>query len=265
MDAQPRAVDLNADIGEGFGRDRIGSDEALVKLISSANIACGFHAGDPDTMAETVARCRDAGVAVGAHPGFPDPSGFGRRRIDVAPGELANMLLYQIGALDAIARVAGVGLHHVKLHGALYNMAAVDQVLADAAARAILSYDPDLLFIVPGGSCMEKAAREVGLTPVLEVFADRAYHADGTLVDRGSPGAVLTDADAAAVRIARLVHDGQVTAIDGTVLALPADTICVHGDNEAALAMVVAIRRELSAAGVAVQAPNTPGRRGTGR
>ena len=249
-----KTVDLNADIGEGFGRYRIGGDEALLSLISSANIACGFHAGDANTMAETVARCRDAGVAVGAHPGFPDLLGFGRRRMDVPPAEVANLLIYQIGALDGFAGVAGVHLHHVKLHGALYNMAAVDPVLADTVARTVHSYNPQLVLLAPGGSRMEEAARRAGLTVVREVFADRAYRPDGTLVDRGTPGAVITDANAAATRIARLIRDGRVAAQDGTLLDLTADSICVHGDNEVALAMVAAIRRELAAAGITVRA-----------
>ncbi|TVR03734.1 MAG: 5-oxoprolinase subunit PxpA [Spirochaetaceae bacterium] len=247
-------VDLNADIGEGFGRYRIEGDEALLRLISSANIACGFHAGDANTMAETVTRCRDAGVAIGAHPGFPDLLGFGRRRMEVEPAEVANMLIYQMGALDGFARVAGVRLHHVKLHGALYNMAAVDPELADAVAQAVFAYDPLLLLVAPGGSCMDAAARRVGLRLVREVFADRAYRPDGTLVDRSRPGAVLTDPDSAATRIARLIRDGCVAAEDGTLLDIEADSICVHGDNEAALAMVAAIRRELAAADIEVRA-----------
>ena len=255
MNLNTRAtVDLNADIGEGFGRYRIEGDEALLRMISSANIACGFHAGDANTMAETVSRCRDAGVAVGAHPGFPDLLGFGRRRMEVAPAEVANMVVYQMGALDGFARVAGVRLHHVKLHGALYNMAATDPELADAVAQAVLTYDPLLPLVASGGSCMDEAARRVGLTVVREVFADRAYRPDGTLVDRGTPGAVLTDANAAAARIARLIRDGRIVAQDGTLLNLTAESICVHGDNEAALAMVAAIRRELAAAGITVRA-----------
>ena len=259
MNTSERAtVDLNADIGEGFGRYRIGDEAELLRLISSANIACGFHAGDANTMAETVARCRDAGVAVGAHPGFPDLLGFGRRRMDVPPAEVANMLIYQIGALDGFARVAGVRLHHVKLHGALYNMAAVDPILADAVARTVYEYDPTLLLLAPGGSSLDEAARHVGLTVVREVFADRAYQPDGTLVDRDRPGAVVTDADAAATRITGLIRDGCVAAVDGTLLPVTAESICVHGDNNAALSMVVAIRRELSAAGIGVRAYDPP-------
>ena len=248
------AIDLNCDLGESFGAYTIGMDEAVLPHISSANVACGFHAGDPLVMQRTVALCASNGVAVGAHPGFPDLIGFGRRNMAVKPAEAKAYIIYQVGALAAFCKAEGVALHHVKPHGALYNMAAKDPALARAICEGIAAVDPGLPILALSGSEMIRAAAEIGLPAISEVFADRGYRPDGTLVPRGEPGAMITDPDAAAARVVRMAVEGCVTACDGSEIALCAQSVCVHGDGPSALALTEKIRTALAAANVTVQA-----------
>ena len=242
-----RRVDLNCDLGEGAGNDR-----AVMPFVSSANVACGLHAGDPVTMRRTVTLARDHGVAVGAHPGLADREGFGRRAIALRAGEAYALVLYQIGALAAIARSEGVELAHVKAHGALYNAAARDAQLADALVAAVKAFDPNLLLFGQPGTEHERAAQRGGVRFVAEVFADRAYRADGRLVPRDATGAVINDPQAAAARVLAMVCDGGVRAVDGTWVALRTDTVCVHGDSSRAVAIARAVREVLKGAGVTV-------------
>jgi UPF0271 protein len=242
-----RRVDLNCDLGEGGGSDR-----EVMPLISSANIACALHAGDPTTMRRTVTLARDHGVAVGAHPGLADRAGFGRRTIALSPNEAYGLVLYQIGALAAIARGEGVELAHVKAHGALYNAAARDAALADALVAAVTTFDANLLLFGQPGTEHERAAQRAGVRFVAEVFADRAYRADGRLVPRDKAGAVIGDPQAAAARVLGMVCDGGVRAVDGTWVKLRVDTVCVHGDSPRAVAIVRAVREVLQGAGVTV-------------
>jgi 5-oxoprolinase (ATP-hydrolysing) subunit A len=251
-------VDLNCDMGEGFGPYTLGLDEEVMPLITSANVACGFHAGDPQVLRKTVALAARFGVAVGAHISFPDLAGFGRREMQASPEEVENDTLYQIGAIAAFCRAAGVPLRHVKPHGALYNMAQRDPVLAGAIVRAVSAFDRSLLLFAQPGSAMERVAQEAGLQVVGEVFADRAYTADGALASRKLPGAVVHDPELVAARAAQMVARGRVTAIDGTQVTLRAETICVHGDTPGAVALIRRIRESLAAAGVAVRAAGTP-------
>jgi 5-oxoprolinase (ATP-hydrolysing) subunit A len=248
-------VDLNCDMGESFGSWRMGDDDALLQHVSSANIACGFHAGDPSVMKRTVRAAAARGVAVGAHPGFADLAGFGRRNMDVAPDAVYDMIAYQVGALLGLARTAGVALAHVKAHGALYNMAAADTALAAAIAQATFDVDPGLiLFGLPGSALISEAER-VGLRTACEVFADRGYDADGSLARRGTPGAMITDPELAARRAVRMVLEGVVEARDGTRVDVRADTICVHGDGEHAAQIARLLRQRLEEAGVQIMAP----------
>lgn len=245
-------VDLNCDMGESFGRYRIGADEALMPVITSANIACGYHASDPLVMDWTVRLAIEHGVGLGAHPGFPDLMGFGRREMHLAPEEIENYILYQVGALAAFARAVGVELAHVKPHGALYNMAAKDMELARAIARGIARFSKDLIMVCLAGSAMVEAAEEAGLRVAREGFADRAYNPDGTLRSRRLPGALIEDPKAAAERAVRMARDGVVVAHTGEEIPLRVDTICVHGDTPAAVEIAKIIRRELEAAGIEV-------------
>jgi len=245
-------IDLNADMGESFGRWSLGADAALLPLVTSANIACGFHAGDPAVMAQTVAAAAAAGVAVGAHPGYPDLAGFGRRHLDMSAAELEAAVLYQIGALAAFTRAAGVALAHVKPHGALYNRAAVDAAVAEPVARAVRRFSADLILIGLAGSALLAAGEAAGLRVAAEAFADRAYAADGTLRDRRLPGAVLSTPAAAAAQ-AVAIAQGRLHAHDGTPLPLTAATLCIHGDTPDAVAYATAVRAALDAAGVAVR------------
>lgn len=224
-------VDLNADLGESFGNYKCGVDEEVIKYISSANIACGFHASDPVVMDRTVGLAKTFHVKVGAHPGFPDLVGFGRRYLKVSPGELKSMVQYQVGALSAICAAHGMKLSHVKPHGAMYNMAAGDMELALAVAQGIKEVDPGLILVGLAGSCLVKAAKEVGIPGANEVFADRAYNADGTLVDRSREGAVITDEGEAICRVIEMIQTGAVTSIDGKKVKVKADSICLHGDG----------------------------------
>ena len=254
--APARTVDLNCDLGESFGAYVIGDDEALLALVSSANVACGFHGGDPRVMAATVARASDRGVAVGAHPGFLDLAGFGRRAIAASPEEVRTDVLYQLGALGAFCRAAGVPLRHVKAHGALYTMAVNHLPTASAIAAAVRAYDPTLRFFAPPGTALAQAAGEADLALVREGFADRAYEPDGTLVARRSPGALVTDPALAADRMLRLVTGGVIQAADGTDVSLVVDTICTHADTPGAAAIVAAVRARLEAAGIAIRPPD---------
>ena len=248
-----RRIDLNSDLGEGFGAFRAGDDAALFPLISSANVACGFHGGDPRVMEWTVAAAKAHGVAVGAHPGFPDLVGFGRRELAATPDEVRTDTLYQIGALDAFCRAAGVRLQHVKAHGALYNHAVKDPALAAAIAAAAAVYDRGLIFLAQPGTALLAAAAAAGLPTAREGFADRAYNADGTLVSRRLPGAVIAEPEIAAERALRLVAEGKLTTIDGQELTLTIDSLCIHSDTPGAVAMARAIRRRFDAAGIAVR------------
>ena len=248
------SVDLNCDLGESFGAYTIGMDEAVIPLITSANVACGYHAGDPLVMAQTVERCRTAGVHIGAHPGFPDLMGFGRRNMNVSPAEAKAYIQYQLGALLAFCRASGVSMHHVKPHGALYNMAAKDEKLARAIVEGICEVDDRLTLLALSGSEMLLAAEKAGLRAASEVFADRAYQANGTLVPRSQPGAMITDENEAIARVVRMVTEGVVTSIDGIDVPLRADSICVHGDGEKALLFVQKIRAALEEKGVALKA-----------
>ena len=248
-------MDLNADLGESFGRWTLGDDERLVLHLSSANLACGFHAGDFRVMEATVALCRRAGVAVGAQPGYPDLLGFGRRPMPFEPDEVESLVRYQIGALEAFCRSAGVEMQHVKPHGALYNQAAADPALAAAVARATARFSRDLLLYgLASSEPMAVAAADAGLRFVPEAFADRRYLPDGTLQPRTEPGSVLDDPDEAAAQ-AVAIAAGQVTAADGSPVALRAESICCHGDTPGAMEIAAAVRRGLEGAGVAIGPP----------
>jgi UPF0271 protein len=247
-------IDLNGDVGESFGAYEIGHDAALIPVLTSANVACGFHAGDPGVMRATVALAREHGIAIGAHPGFPDLAGFGRREIKATAREVEDFVAYQIGALAGIAAAQSMRVTHVKPHGALYNMAALDEVLSDAIARATASVDRSLmLFGLPGSKSLD-AARRHGLRAVSEAFADRAYRADGSLVPRSEPGAVIDDADAVVERAVSIARDRVVVAADGTRVTLDVETICVHGDTPGAAVLAARIRQALSDAGIQIRA-----------
>lgn len=247
-------VDLNCDLGESFGNYKCGMDEEVIPFISSANVACGFHASDPLVMMKTVALAKKNHAAVGAHPGYPDLVGFGRRNLAASPAEVKAMVQYQVGALQAIARAQGVQVCHVKPHGAMYNMAGKDEKLAEAICEAIYEVDPSLILLGLSGSEMLKAAERIGLRAAKEVFADRAYEEDGSLVARSKPGAMITDEDEAIQRVVRMIKEGKVTAISGKDIEVQADSICVHGDGEKALAFVEKIRKALVREGVQIKA-----------
>ena len=250
----PARIDVNADVGESFGAWTLGADEELLALVSSASVACGFHAGDPMVMDRTVALAVRAGVAVGAHPGHLDLRGFGRRAIAASPAEVEADVVYQVGALAAFAASYGVRLRHVKPHGALYNQAAADPALARAIARASARVDRGLMVVgLASSATMRRAAEEAGLRFSAEAFADRAYEPDGSLRPRAMPGAVITDPEEAAARAVRIARDGLVPAAGGDVVHLAADTLCLHGDNPNALAIARAVRRALDAAGIEVR------------
>jgi UPF0271 protein len=240
-------IDLNSDMGEG-----VGDDAALMPFVTSANVACGFHAGGPDAMRRTVRLARAHGVAVGAHPGFPDRAGFGRRFLAASADEVRDDVTYQIGALWAFCRAEGVPLVHVKPHGALYNAAADDERLARAVCEAVRAVDPSLAVVCLAGSRMAPIVRALGLRCAEEAFGDRGYTPRGTLAPRGDPGGLLTDPELVAARVSRMVRERRVAAVDGTPLAVEAQTVCVHGDNPGAAGIVAAIRRRLAADGVAV-------------
>lgn len=246
-------IDLNSDLGESFGPWPMGDDAALMASISSANVACGFHAGDPGTMRATVALAKASGVAVGAHPGFPDLVGFGRREIKATPREVEDFVLYQVAALAGIAAGQGVRLQHVKAHGALYNMACRDRALADAIARAVAAIDKRLILFGLPNSELIKAGQQAGLPVAAEVFADRAYEADGSLAARQKAGSVIHDPAAVVARAIKMVRERQVVALDESVIALEADTICLHGDTAGAADLARAVRAGLEAAGIEIR------------
>jgi UPF0271 protein len=248
-------IDLNADMGEGFGVYPLGRDAELLAVVTSANVACGFHAGDPSVMDRTVALAVQARVAVGAHPGFPDLRGFGRRRVDADPAEVERDVLYQVGALQAFTRAHGTRVAHVKPHGALYNQAAEDERLARAVARGVARAGRDLVLVgLASTEVMRAAAEAEGLRFAAEAFADRRYEANGTLQSRRIAGSVLTDPAAAAAQAVRIARDGRVEAVDGTEVRLRADTLCLHGDNPEAVANARAVRQALERAGIEVRA-----------
>jgi UPF0271 protein len=240
-------IDLNCDMGEGAG-----DDEGILPFVSSANIACGAHAGSPAIMRQTLRMARERGVSCGAHPGFADPANFGRRELAIDPAGAADLVLTQIGTLDAIARSEGVRLRHVKAHGALYNMAARDRALADAVASAVAGFDRSLVFFGLAGSPMLEAGRAAGLTVAAEGFADRAYEPDASLTPRSVEGAVIHDAREVVARAVRMVRDSRVVARDGATIELHVDTICVHGDTPGAAVLARALREGLTAAGIGV-------------
>jgi UPF0271 protein len=247
-------IDLNSDMGESFGAYTIGHDTGLMKSITSANVAAGFHAGDPSVLRDTIRSAKQHGVAVGAHPGFPDLVGFGRRELNVTPREAEDMVLYQVAAVAGVAAAEGVTLQHVKPHGALFNMAVRNAELAAAIARAVAAFSRDLILFGLPGSEILAAGRAAGLRVAAEVFADRAYEADGALASRRKPNAVIHDPDAVVVRAVRMVKEKSVVAIDGSTVPLDADTICVHGDTPGSDQLAAKIRAGLEAAGVTVKA-----------
>ena len=245
-----RNVDLNSDMGEGFGSWSMGDDAALLDIVTSANVACGFHAGDPDVMDKTMRRAVQNGVGIGAHPGFADLKGFGRRQLPIPHDELANAVAYQLGAAQAMAKRAGGKVRHLKLHGALANMASVDHALAKTCYQAALDVDPDITIMVLAATAQEESARELGCTWAGEIFSDRAYNDDATLVDRSLPGAVLHDASVAAPRILDMLKAGAIISNSGKHIPCPIDTICLHGDTPGAVAMAQGIRDHLTQAGI---------------
>lgn len=245
-------VDLNADIGESFGNYSCGMDDKLVQFITSANIACGYHASDPVIMEKTVALAKENGVHIGAHPGFPDLQGFGRRQMNMSAQEIRAMIIYQIGALNAFCQANGANLRHVKPHGALYNMAVKDETIATAICRGIADVDPELILLGPAFSQLTAAAVKIGLPVANEVFADRAYEEDGSLVARSKPGAMIHDRQEAVGRVIQMVTEGTVTTITGKTIPVKADSICLHGDNENALLFAQAIHDALVAKGIHV-------------
>jgi UPF0271 protein len=245
-------VDLNADLGEGFGAWRLGDDEALLTVVTSANVACGFHAGDPSTMRRICARAAELGVAVGAQVGYRDLAGFGRRRIDYAFAELRDDVLYQVAALDGFCRVAGTRVAYVKPHGALYNTTCVDQAQAAAVVTAITDYDPALPVLTLPGATLAQLAAGAGLRAVAEGFADRGYQPDGTLVPRSAPGALITGGAEVAAQARRMAVDATVEAVDGSEVHCRVESICLHGDTPGAVALARAVRAELEGAGVPV-------------
>lgn len=246
------AIDLNSDLGESYGAYRMGMDAEIIPLISSANVACGFHAGDFNTMAETAQMCRKSGISIGAHPGFPDLQGFGRRNMALSPADVQNLIIYQVGALDAFCKSAGLKLQHVKPHGALYNMAAKSPELSRAICQGIYAFNPTLILLGLSGSEMLRQAREIGLPCAAEVFADRAYEEDGTLVARSKPGAMITDEDEAVRRVIGMIRNHRVTSITGKEIEICPDSVCVHGDSEKALLFVKKIRAALEQEGIAI-------------
>lgn len=247
-------IDLNADLGESFGNYKCGMDEEVIPYISSANVACGYHASDPVVMAKTVCMAKENHVCVGAHPGYPDLAGFGRRNMNVSPEEIKAMVQYQIGALDAFCRAQNVKLTHVKPHGAMYNMAARDEKLSMAIAEGIREVNPELILLGLSGSLLVTAARKAGLKAASEVFADRAYASDGTLVPRSKDGAVITDEDMAIERVIKMVKQGTVTSIEGKEIGVKADSVCLHGDGMKAVIFAKKLHEALVQEGIEITA-----------
>lgn len=249
-----QSIDLNCDCGESFGVYQMGDDEAMLGIVTSANVACGFHGGDPEVMAATFRLAKEKGVAVGAHPGFPDLAGFGRRRIPYSTGEIERIVAYQIGAAQALAAYSGHKITHVKPHGALSNVAMEDRDVARAIAKAVRAVDPDLAFLAVAKSALEQAGLAERLAIVSEIFADRAYTDRGLLMPRGQEGAVLHDADAVAERVLAMVSEGALIAASGQRIPVPIHSICVHGDTPNAVAMAKAVRAKLEGVGIRLKA-----------
>lgn len=245
-------VDLNSDLGESFGSYKIGMDDEIIKLVTSVNIACGCHAGDPVVMDKTVGLAAQAGIGIGAHPGYPDLQGFGRRALNMKPDDVYDYVMFQVGALNAFCKKHGVRMQHVKPHGALYNTAAKDYKLALAIANAVKDIDKDLILMGLAGSESIKAAEDVGLKTASEVFADRAYEEDGSLRARTFPDAMIEDEDECAKRVIRMIKEGKVTAVTGRDIDIKADSVCVHGDGEHALAFVRKLRNDFSESGISM-------------
>ena len=246
-------IDLNCDLGEGFGAWEMGNDAAMIELATSVNVACGYHAGDPDTMRKTVELAKARGVSVGAHPGYRDLHGFGRRPMPgLSSSEIENLVAYQIGALQAIATTVGYKVTHVKAHGALSNVACEDDMTAKAIASGIRAVDPDLVFVVLANSRLVRAGEAANLPMVHEVFADRAYDDEGLLVSRRKPGAVLHGAKEIADRVVRMVQDGAVVSVTGKVIKMRVETVCIHGDTPGAVEIARGVRKTLSDAGITV-------------
>lgn len=247
-----KIVDLNSDLGESFGAYKIGMDEEVIKLVSSANVACGYHASDPVVMKKTVAAAVNSGIGIGAHPGFPDIMGFGRRNMNISPEEAYAYVTYQLGALNAFCVQQGATIQHVKPHGALYNMAGKDYKLAEGICRAIYDFNPSIILLGLSGSQMINAGKDIGLRCANEFFADRAYEADGSLRARTKEGSMVTDENVAIERVIKVLKEGTVTAYTGEEIELKIDSICVHGDNAHALEFVKTIRERLGAEGIEI-------------
>ncbi len=247
-------IDLNSDLGESFGRYTLGCDDRLVPLVTSVNIACGFHAGDPLVMDKTVAIAKAAGTAIGAHPAFPDLNGFGRRNMSLSYDELKACVLYQIGALDAFAKAHQLSLQHVKPHGAMYNMAAKDIDMAKAVCEAVKSYDPNLIILAQESGCLYQEACKCGLRTAAEVFADRAYEEDGTLVSRKKPGSVISDPEEVIQRVLLMIKEKKIMTVTGRTIDVKVDSICVHGDNEASLLLIQSLRAAFEKENIQLQA-----------
>jgi len=245
-------VDLNSDLGESFGNYQMGQDAFIIPLISSTNVACGFHAADPVVMTKTIAHVKKANIAIGAHPGFPDLMGFGRRNMNLTFEEAKAYVQYQVAALMGMAKAQGLTLAHVKPHGALYNMAAVDDELARAICEGVKELDDELIILGPSGSAINRVALDLGLKVASEVFADRAYEEDGTLVNRNKAGAFIHDENEAVLRVIRMIKEQKVKTITGKDISIQADSICVHGDGEKALLFVEKIRAGLKVAGIEI-------------
>jgi len=246
-------IDINSDMGESFGAYKLGRDAEVMEYISSANIACGWHAGDPMVMEQTVRMAKERGVGVGAHPGYPDLMGFGRRRLDLSISEIENYMLYQMGALYAFAKAHGLPLQHVKAHGALGNLAFVDLEVSKAIARAALRFSRETIFVALTGTVMVQAAKEVGVRCVEEVYADRVYNPDGTLQSRKIAGSVIHDPEKAARQALTILKEGHVIAHDGTKVKVKPETLCVHGDTPTAISILQKIREELKKASITVK------------
>lgn len=245
-------IDLNCDLGESFGAYKIGLDSEVIPFISSANVACGYHASDPVVMSKTVKMCKEYGVHIGAHPGFPDLLGFGRRNMNVSPSDAKAYVMYQIGALDAFCKANRVKIQHIKPHGALYNMAGKDYNLAKAICEGIYEINSAYILLGPSGSILLKAAEDTGLRSASEVFADRAYTDDGSLVPRTSEGAMITDENIMISRVVRMIKNGEVETISGKIIPIKADSVCVHGDGAKAVEFVKLIRKELTESGIEI-------------
>lgn len=253
--ASGACIDLNCDMGESYGVWQLGDDTGIMPLISSANIACGFHGGDPATIRQTVRRAVDAGVAIGAHPSLPDLMGFGRRAMKISAQDMYDLIVYQAGAVEAFARAAGARLHHVKCHGMLYNIAAKDRELADAMAKAVRDLGSDVMLYALSNSEMMSAGERHKVRTVGEVFADRSYQSDGTLTPRGQPGAMIDDVDRSVAQALGMIERGEVSSLAGTAVRVAAGTLCLHGDQPGAVRFAHALRTAFAQRGIAVRAP----------